>query len=202
MTDEQLVYLINECHNKQAFDILYQKHFNNILSIVCKYVFNKFYNLSFEQDDLISECYYSFLNAVKTYDYIKYKLPFIRFLFLVVRNDLFAVAKQTLQQRNKFVNNFISFNKFENIDCIESLGDLNSEQKLIENLMKEELLTKIKKMQEDNPKQYLGYSTILLRLEGYSLREICCELKVTKKFVSNFYSTTIKKLRNIFNDDI
>lgn len=203
MSDEQLIYLIKECHNKQAFDILYSKYFDDVLIGTSGHVFKKFYNLSLDKDDLISECYFSFLTAIKTYNYKRYKLSFLKFLFLIVRNNFFGIAKKNiLLKNNKFYNEFISFTKFNQMDYIKEVADLDLEQETIEEITKKEIFLKIKDMQEKHPKQHLSYSTLLLRLEGYSIDEICQELKVTKRFVFNSYNFLIKKIRNELKEEL
>lgn len=203
MCDEQLVYLIKECHNKQAFDILYNKYFDDVLLGTSGHLFKKFYNIPFDKDDLITEYYYSFLTAIKTYDYKRYKLSFLKFLYLIVRNNFFSLAKQnTFIKNNKFYNDCISFTKFEQMDFLKQVADYDLEQKTIDEITKKEFFLRIKKMQEKHPKQHLRYSTILLRLEGYSVDEICEELKVTKRFVFNSYNFLIKKIRNELNVEL
>lgn len=203
MSDEQLIYLIKECHNKQAFDILYNKYFDDVLIGTSGHVFKKFYNLPLDKDDLITECYFSFLTAIKAYNYKRYKLSFLKFLYLIVRNNFFGLAKKNiLLKNNKFYNEFISFTKFDQMDYIKEAADLDIEQQVIEEFEKKEIFLKIKNMQEKHPKQHLSYSTLLLRLEGYSVDEICQELKVTKRFVFNSYNFLIKKIRNELKEEL
>lgn len=201
MQDEQLIYLINECYSKQAFNILYKRYFDEISLMAETKVFRIFYSFSLEKDDLFTEAYYSFIKAIETYDYRHFKLPFSRFLFLVIRNNFFKLAKQDLHDKHKVMNDFISFNKFESLDCLDGVAGYDEEQKLIEDITKQEVFKKINEMRQKHPKQYLGYSTILLRLEGYSVDEICKELKVTRKFVFNNYTILLKKIKNELSTD-
>ena len=54
MHDQELIYLVNECHNKQAFQILYSKYFETTSLMGQWKVFKTFYNLPLEKDDLIT----------------------------------------------------------------------------------------------------------------------------------------------------
>ncbi|MBD5446153.1 MAG: hypothetical protein HDR31_02405 [Mycoplasma sp.] len=63
MHDQELIYLVNECHNKQAFQILYSKYFETTSLMGQWKVFKTFYNLPLEKDDLITEAYFSFFKS-------------------------------------------------------------------------------------------------------------------------------------------
>ncbi|MBD5446152.1 MAG: hypothetical protein HDR31_02400 [Mycoplasma sp.] len=107
-----------------------------------------------------------------------------------------------MQNKNKVMNDYISFDKFQKLDFLNSIKDsFDIEQELIKDLLKQEVIQKIMKMKQKNPKQHLYYSTILLRLEGYTSQEISKKLNVSEKFVWNKYYSFIKKIKDekIFN---
>lgn len=189
--DNELLYLIKE-NNNEARDILYSKYKNIIVSKANK-VFPYVINKGIELSDLIQEGMLGLEEAIKNYKESENTM-FYTFALLCIDRKIKTCARLINQDKNKILNESISFDGSENGDILNFVVNENSnpEYDVLSSENLEELHLKI-----SDKLTILESKIYELKANGATNDEICKVLEIDKKTIYNALHRIKDKIKNI-----
>ena len=180
--DYEILYMVKE-NDEDYLSLLINKYKPIMISIIRKYLPNvKKHGL--EYDDLLQECYVSFLDAIRTFDEHNNVLFYTYACFCMHRRIL-TVCKNTNTKKNCV----LSDSDFDcNIDIVEDKSaDINDiiSFRYLNNRVRDVL----------NAHDIIDSSILELRLNGFSYKEISELLDVSLKCINSRLYLLRKTLR-------
>lgn len=156
-----------------------------------------------DQQDLVQEATIGLLEAVKAYDF-NTKVKFRNFAFLCIKRELDSAVSRSNRKKRQILNNAIPIYSYIDDDHNGSsfyVGEnlIKSEKNTPENsiIEKEGLEELIAFLQKELTR--LEQNVLLLRLQGFSYREITCILEIRAKAVDNAIQRIRKKVLNSYS---
>lgn len=157
-----------------------------------------------DQQDLVQEASIGLLEAVKAYDFST-NVKFRNFAFLCIKRELDSAVSRSNRKKRQILNNAIPIYSY--ID--EDNNNFGSSNYVGENLIKTEKNTPENRIIEKEGLEELvcflqkeltnlEQNVLLLRLQGFSYREITCILEIQAKAVDNAIQRIRKKVLNSY----
>jgi len=186
--------------DKRAQERLF-KEYRGFIYYVCQGYFLK----DGEQQDLFQEAAIGFLEAIKAFNF-NLNVKFRNFAFLCIKRELDSAVSRSNRKKRQILNNAISIYSSKD-DCSNRLDAayftnehlLKDENNTPENnfLEKEELFELVGFLQKELTD--LEQDVILLRLQGFSYREITDILTIQPKAVDNAIQRVRKKIASTYD---
>lgn len=182
MSDEELIYLFLVCQNQWAFNFLYQKY-QNIIAIITRKTFAKFFALPLELNDLTSLSYLIFYQSIFKFQVNRNK-SFKNFLLLNLNWELLKYLKKYLSKNHQILNMAEAYQDYywqQDSDWLNGCYQINDLS-----------LTNLKlSFHEEN--------VLKLKYQGYDNQEIMAQLNLTYKQVDNAFQRATLKIKKFNN---
>lgn len=177
MGDEELLYLYLIAHNQWAFNFLYQKYQNLILSLIRKNL-TKFFALPLELNDLVSVSFFIFVDSVRNFQTRKNK-SFKNYFLTNLNWATLKSLRKYLSKNHQVLNLAVSFQDYlyEPIAAFSYFSDWNDFDFSILKL------------------SFSEKNVLKLKYQGYSNHEIMAQLNLTYKQVDNAFQRASLKLK-------
>lgn len=186
--DSELLSYIRE-ENEEANEIIYEKYKPLIINMAKKLLL-KYNSLGIELNDLIGEGMVGLSYAINTYEEV-HNVPFYIYAKKCIEGYIKNYIRKLLSLKNRVLNNAVSYDNTHEDNNLENLlGDSNTPLNIM--LLKEEhkeLLSKLK--EELTP---LEFKVFLLKIEGYSYKDMASILKKEPKNIDNALSRIKNKM--------
>lgn len=187
MSDEELFYLFVVAKNEWAFTYLYQKY-RSITDILTKKIFQKFFTLPLELNDLQSLAYLIFYQSIINYQ-VKKNKSFKNFLLINLKWGLLKYIKKYLTKNHQILNLAIEYQEYFLDDKVSD--NLNN-QLNFDTIIFIDLINLKLSFYEKNVLQ--------LKYQGFSNQEIMAKLNLSYKQVDNAFQRVSLKFKNIENN--
>lgn len=195
----EMVYLVNECYNKKAFDYLYKEIYPEVKEMAINSMMRPLYNSSLEFSDFESATYDAFETVVKTFDYRDKKKKFTNYLFFIMKNCICSILRHEIKKSSKFFRNSISIDSFENTTKLSFVSDTDiDESTFIDKAHSEDVKEQLSNFLENEKENKLSYSIVRMKLKECDNQEITKTLNVNHKQIENYYYNFFKKFRKEF----
>ncbi|SMB91260.1 RNA polymerase, sigma 30 subunit, SigH [Desulfonispora thiosulfatigenes DSM 11270] len=201
LSEEELIYLAKS-NNKNAEEILIEKYMK-----ILYWISQNYYAKGADKDDILQIALISFHKSISCYKNIENSLSFKNFAALCVRRELISFLKHTNSLKNEFLNNAIpvyssapTFKENDENQCSSYFVNTmlkdsspNPEEMLIDNELQEYIKEEI-----DNKLSELEKKVLILKLKGYSYKEISILIDRNEKAIDNSIQRIRKKLKNLW----
>lgn len=177
MSDEELLYLYLIAHNQWAFNFLYQKYHNMILSLMRKN-FAKFFALPLELNDLVSTSYFIFIDSVRNFQNKKNK-SFKNYFLTNLNWAILKSLRKYLSKNHQVLNLAVSLQDYLH-EATTVFPYFNDWTNFDFNVLKLSFYEK---------------NVLKLKYQGYSNYEIMAQLNLTYKQVDNAFQRASLKLK-------
>lgn len=166
------------------------KAFYQLMLRYIPFIKSKAYNASatngIEYDDLVQEGLLGLLSAVKSFN-SNLNTGFCSYALVCIKNRILSACRDAKRQKNSFLNSFISMN--------DGIFDMPADK----STQPEELVISKENIKSINDKIEIILSeqerkVVILKLLGYSYKEIADILSITVKKVDNSIQNVKKKL--------
>ncbi|MBE4704138.1 hypothetical protein [Spiroplasma platyhelix] len=183
MSDEELLYLYLIAQNQWAFNFLYQKY-QNIILVLTRKTFRKFFSVPLELSDLESVTYLIFYQSVFNFQ-VKKNKSFKNFLLTNLNWGILKYLKKYLNKNHQILNTALTdqdyfFNRnlsFQNHFIQDDYSNLINDSNL--------------------KLSFYEQNVLQLKYQGYSNQEIMAKLNLTYKQIDNAFQRATWKLKNL-----
>jgi RNA polymerase sporulation-specific sigma factor len=168
------------------------------------YIARNYFLKDGDQQDLIQEATIGLLEAIKAYN-AETEVKFRNFAFLCIKRELDSAVSKSNRKKRQVLNNAISIYSSTDDDITQAgrsyqIGEnfIKTEKDTPENsLLEKEGLRELTVFLQSELTN-LEQKVLLLRLQGFSYREITCILEIQSKAVDNAIQRIRKKVMNSY----
>lgn len=175
MFDEELIYLYLVAKNDLALTFLYERYLKLLIG-VGKKIFNRFFTIPLEWNDLASDIYFIFYNSIYNFKDIKNK-SFRNYLLSNLSWGILNYVKKYMSKNHQIINLAFQYQDYL----------INEIPQYYENKVDFESYNLNLSQSEKNVLQ--------LKQQGFSNQEIMKQLNLSYKQVDNAWQRTNLKLR-------
>ncbi|MGL5268157.1 MAG: hypothetical protein ACRC8P_00075 [Spiroplasma sp.] len=180
MNDEELLYLFVVVKNEWAFNCLYQRY-QNVIDVLTKKIFYKFFTLPLELSDLQSVTYLIFYQTIVSFQ-IKKNKSFKNFLLINLKWGLLKYIKKYLTKNHQILNLAVQYQDYFFDDSLNYQESFNYFDFV-------DLI--------DLKLSFYEKNVLQLKYQGFSNQEIMTKLNLSYKQVDNAFQRVSLKLKNI-----
>lgn len=182
-------------HDKQIYDLITTKYRNYVLTIINRYVIRSgFMNNTYLEIDIIFNEVIDFIYKVDVEKFLKWDFKTILSHAAIFTTSRYIRNYQTTKKKINLICGNLSESMFivphaPTAMLASDFPDTTAEfanQNVVESLL-DATLNKHEKQDQ------LLYKTLYLKCSGYTNKEICEQLSVSRKFVYNLYQRWYKK---------
>jgi len=186
--------------DKRAQEGLF-KEYRGFIYYICQGYFLK----DGEQQDLFQEAAIGLLEAIRAYNF-NLNVKFRNFAFLCIKRELDSAVSRSNRKKRQILNNAISIYSSKD----DSSNRFDSSYMLNEHLLKDENNTPENNfLEKEDLYELVGFlqkeltdleqDVLLLRIQGFSYREITDILTIQPKAVDNAIQRVRKKITNTYD---
>lgn len=200
ISENEILYYSKMNDNKEALQIIYDKHFEMFLFTMYKVNKKLFPRFPLDKEDLEALTHSSFLNAIKSFDLNETNYMFVQYCFVFIRSNIFKEIRIYSMGSHNILN--YGINLIDNSTCYQVEGlDINEKNK--QNFYEKEKL--IEKQMDiintfvKNSKSKKLKEIIDLKLQGKKVSEISKILSIPPKEITNKIYFLAKKIKRVYN---
>ena len=193
--DYELLYLISE-DNEEAKELFYKKY-KPTIEVKAKKYYPMVKTSGIELNDLIQEGMIGLSKAINDYQEQK-NIKFVTFASTCIERQLLSFVRGVTRDKHKLLNSSLSIDTTTNStgrplkDVVSDNKNTNPENLFIENEIATELDNEISKKLSNQERE-----VFLLRMKGFSYKEIAVLLNITPKSVERTIARAKNKIENI-----
>lgn len=193
--DYELLYLISE-DNEEAKELFYKKY-KPTIEIKAKKYYPMVKTSGIELNDLMQEGMIGLSKAINDYQEQK-NIKFVTFANTCIERQILTFVRSITRDKHKLLNSSLSMDTTINSsgrplkDVVSDDKNVNPEDLFIENELATELDKEISNKLSDQERE-----VFILRMKGFSYKEISILLNITPKSVERTIARAKNKIENI-----